>query len=64
MWLRIAHCVQPNHIAGIDVPRTVPTAIVPSTRINISFMVGPQGKTSLEGEVGERCSGHVVYVEP
>ena len=63
MWLGIARSVQPDHIAGIDVPRTVPTAIVPSTRISISFIFGPQAPPK-GGKVGEKCSGHVVYGEP
>ena len=54
--------VPPDHIVGIDVPATVPTAIVPSTRISISFMVGPQAPPR-GGKVGEKCSGHVVYAE-
>ena len=55
-----------NHIAGIDVPTTVPTAIVPSTSISISisFMVKPQRKPPwISGKVGEKCFGHVVYGE-
>ena len=46
------HCVQPDYIAGIDVPRTVPTAIVPSTRISISFIVDLQLRTSQESRGG------------
>jgi hypothetical protein len=64
VWLDIARYVQPDHIAGIDVPTTVPTAIVPSASISISFMVEPQAKPPwISGKIGEKCSGHVVYGE-
>ena len=54
--------VPPDHIAGIDVPTIVPTAIVPNN--SISFMVRSQGKPPwISGKVGEKCSGHVVYGE-